>query len=134
MIKKISRFFLFAFFPFSAYARGNLDIAGWLYIGLGILGAFLLYQFWMIIFSLPAMIFYLIIRLINKEIDESTLKFAGVGFLITLAFPIAFLPKEYSSLPWYFIALICLGINTVIWCPITFLLERYRRSLESKND
>ena len=134
MIKSTSRFFLFAFLPLTAHARGSLDIAGWLYIGLGILGAFLLYRFWMIIFALPAMIFYLIVRLIDKEIDESTLKFAGVGFLITLAFPIAFLPKEYSSLPWYFIALICLGINIVIWTLIALLLERYRRSLESKND
>lgn len=134
MIKTTFRLLLLGCLPLTAYARGSLDIAGWLYFGLGILGVFLLFHFWMFIIALPAMIFYLIARLIGKEIDESVLSFCGVGFLVTLAFPIAFLPKEYASLPWYYIALICLVINIVIWYVIALLIETYRRSLEKKND
>ena len=134
MIKNTFRFVLFACLPMTAYARGSLDISGWLYLSLGIVGVFLLYRFWMFVIALPAMIFYLIFRLLSKEVDEGVFIFSGVGFTITLAFSIAFLPKEYSSLPWYFIALICFGINIVIWSLIALLLERYRRSFESKND
>jgi len=134
MMKSAFSFFLLVFLPLSAYARWSLDITGWLYIGLGIIGVFLLYRFWIIIFALPAMILYLIVKLVDKEVDESTIKITGVGFFITLAFPIAFLPKEYVSLPWYIIALICLGINIFIWTLITLLLEKYRRSLEQKKD
>jgi hypothetical protein len=138
MIKSISRFFLFTFLPLTAHASWSLGIDSLLYIGLFIglfiVCAYLLYHFWIFLFAIPVLLVYYLAKLFRIELSEDILIFAGGGSLFTFGIPIAFLPKEYLQLEWYYVLLICLSVSTLFWFLVAFLLQHYENKLNKKND
>jgi hypothetical protein len=134
MIKSISRFFLFTFLPLTAHASWSLGLDSLLYIGLFIVGAYLLYHFWSFLLAIPILLVYYLAKLFRIELSDDILKFAGGGSLFTFGIPIAFLPKEYAQLEWYYVLLICLSVSTLFWFLVAFLLHHYENKLNKKND
>ena len=134
MLDLLMRFILLAFLPLTAYARGSGYATDWIYLGLGLVGALLFYRFWMVLLAIPVLLVYYLAKLFRLELSDGILKFSGGGSLFTFGIPIAFLPREYLELKWYYILIICLSVSTIFWFFVALLLQLYENKLNSKTD